>query len=73
MLTINRKHRSRYERKDAWDMKWADDNPELMAMMEKSRMYILRGLQPEEPVLSSGCVIGAICRQKSTKSSRIDF
>jgi hypothetical protein len=25
-----------------------------MAMMEKSRMYIYRGLQPEEPVISSG-------------------
>mmetsp|Transcript_68370 Transcript_68370/g.163192 ORF Transcript_68370/g.163192 Transcript_68370/m.163192 type:complete len:1174 (+) Transcript_68370:203-3724(+) len=49
-----------YERKDAWDMRWADDNPELMAMMEKSRMYILRGLQPEEPVLSSGY----LCRFK---------
>ncbi|GFH32715.1 WD_REPEATS_REGION domain-containing protein, partial [Haematococcus lacustris] len=29
-----------FERKDAWDMRWADDNPELFAMMEKTRMYI---------------------------------
>ena len=43
-----------FERKDAWDMLWADDNPELFAMMEKTRMYIYRGLEPEEPVLSSG-------------------
>lgn len=42
-----------FERKDAWDMKWADDNPELFAMMEKTRMYIFRGLDPEEPVTSS--------------------
>ncbi len=34
-------------------MKWADDNPELFAMMEKTRMYIFRGLDPEEPVTSS--------------------
>jgi WD repeat-containing protein 35 len=43
-----------FEKRDAWDMVWAKDNPELMAMMEKSRMYIYRGLQPEEPVVSSG-------------------
>lgn len=43
-----------FERKDAWDMKWSDDNPELFACMEKTRMYVFRGLQPEEPVMSSG-------------------
>jgi WD repeat-containing protein 35 len=45
-----------FERKDVWDMKWSDDNPELFAMMEKARMYIMRGLDPEEPVQSSGCL-----------------
>ena len=43
-----------FERKDAWDMLWAEDNPGLFAMMEKTRMYIFRGLEAEEPVLSSG-------------------
>ena len=43
-----------FERKDAWDMLWADDNPGLFAMMEKTRMYIFQGLEAEEPVLSSG-------------------
>ena len=33
---------------------WAEDNPDLFAMMEKTRMYIYRGTEPEEPVLSSG-------------------
>ena len=42
------------ERKDVWDMLWSDDNPELFAMMEKTRMYIFRGEEPEEPVSSSG-------------------
>lgn len=42
-----------FERRDAWDMMWAKDNPELMAMMEKSRMYVFRGTSPEEPVMSS--------------------
>jgi hypothetical protein len=39
-----------FERKDVWNMKWADDNPNLLAVMEKGRMYILRGTEPEEPV-----------------------
>ena len=37
----------RFERKDVWDMKWAEDNPELLAMMEKTRMYVFKGLDPE--------------------------
>jgi hypothetical protein len=36
------------------DMKWSDDNPELFACMEKTRMYVFRGLNAEEPVLSNG-------------------
>ncbi|XP_050408389.2 WD repeat-containing protein 35 [Patella vulgata] len=46
----------KFERKDVWDMKWADDNSELFAMMEKTRMYIFRKLDPEEPILSSGYI-----------------
>ncbi|XP_071854382.1 WD repeat-containing protein 35-like isoform X2 [Apostichopus japonicus] len=45
-----------FERKDVWDMKWAEDNSELFAMMEKTRMYIFRNLDPEEPLLSSGYI-----------------
>eukprot|EP01012_Entosiphon_sulcatum_P034864 TRINITY_DN4426_c0_g1_i1.p1 TRINITY_DN4426_c0_g1~~TRINITY_DN4426_c0_g1_i1.p1 ORF type:complete len:1254 (+),score=336.39 TRINITY_DN4426_c0_g1_i1:198-3764(+) len=45
--------RLNFERKDVWGMQWASDNEELFAMMEKTRMYIFRGLDPEEPVLSS--------------------
>lgn len=37
----------RLERKDVWDMKWAKDNPDLFAMMEKTRMYVFRNLDPE--------------------------
>jgi WD repeat-containing protein 35 len=46
----------KFERKDVWDMKWASDNPELFAMMEKTRMYIFRKLEPEEPILSAGYI-----------------
>jgi len=42
------------ERKDVWDMKWSLDNPELLAIMEKTRMYVLMNMEPEEPVISSG-------------------
>jgi len=44
---------ARFERKDVWDVRWADDNPELFAMMEKTRMYVFNGLTAEEPILSS--------------------
>ncbi|TKS86180.1 WD repeat-containing protein 35 [Collichthys lucidus] len=40
---------SKFERKDVWDMKWANDNPDLFAMMEKTRMYVFRNLDPEDP------------------------
>lgn len=46
----------KFERKDVWDMRWAEDNPELFAMTEKTRMYIFRNLDPEEPILSSGYI-----------------
>jgi len=45
-----------FERKDVWNMRWASDNPDLFAIMEKTRMYIIRGLQPEEPVLSNAYI-----------------
>lgn len=38
---------SKFERKDVWDVKWANDNPDLFAMMEKTRMYVFRNLDPE--------------------------
>jgi hypothetical protein len=43
---------------DVWDLCWASDNPELLALMEKGRMYVLRGSDPEEPVNSSACLAG---------------
>ena len=35
------------ERKEVWDFHWARDNPDLLAIMEKTRMYIIRGTEPE--------------------------
>ena len=35
------------ERKDVWDVCWSKDNPTLLALMEKTRMYIIRDSEPE--------------------------
>ena len=40
------------ECKDVWDLHWADDNPNMFAMMEKTRMYIFRRLDPEVIIIS---------------------
>ncbi|XP_065568434.1 WD repeat-containing protein 35-like isoform X2 [Artemia franciscana] len=42
-----------FERKDVWDIRWAPDNPDMFAIMEKTRMYIFRGTEPEEPQQSN--------------------
>lgn len=47
---------SKFERKDVWAMCWAQDNPLLIAIMEKTRMYVIRGLDPEEPISCSGYI-----------------
>ncbi|XP_005179364.1 WD repeat-containing protein 35 [Musca domestica] len=47
---------SRVERKDVWAICWAKDNPLLLALMEKTRMYIFRGNDPEEPIACSGYI-----------------
>jgi WD repeat-containing protein 35 len=44
------------ERRDVWSVLWADDYPDLWAAMEKTRMYVFRGTDPEEPVLSPGYI-----------------
>lgn len=46
--------REKLERKDVWAMCWASDNPQLLAIMEKTRMYIFKGNNPEEPISTSG-------------------
>lgn len=47
---------SKVERKDVWALCWASDNPSLLATMEKTRMYILRNDEPEEPIISAGYI-----------------
>lgn len=47
---------NKLERKDVWSMCWASDNPQLLAIMEKTRMYIFKGSSPEEPIACSGYI-----------------
>lgn len=44
------------KRHDVWDMKWASDNPNYLAVMEKTRMYVLKDGIPEEPISSSAYI-----------------
>lgn len=41
---------------DVWDMCWSAECPDHIAIMEKSRLYILRGNKPEEPLTSSAYI-----------------
>ncbi|XP_025414871.1 WD repeat-containing protein 35 isoform X2 [Sipha flava] len=45
-----------FQRRDVWTMKWASDDPELLAIMEKTRMYVIRGFHPEEPISTSAYI-----------------
>jgi WD repeat-containing protein 35 len=43
-----------FNKKDVWDLKWSEDNPIQFACMEKSRMYTIKGTEPEEPFQTDG-------------------
>ncbi|KAJ1508171.1 WD repeat-containing protein 35, partial [Coelomomyces lativittatus] len=43
-----------FERKDVWAVCWSEEDPNLMAVMEKSRMIVLKDTEPESPVLVRG-------------------
>jgi WD repeat-containing protein 35 len=49
-------------RDECWDAVWADDDPLMLACMDKSRLYVLRGAsgKPEEPLLLNGNVLMGI-------------
>ncbi|CAH8433388.1 unnamed protein product [Schistosoma curassoni] len=42
-----------FMRKDVWDVKFEEDNPDIFAIMEKTRMYIFDGLQSEPAIHTS--------------------
>ncbi|XP_050675727.1 WD repeat-containing protein 35 isoform X1 [Leptidea sinapis] len=41
-------------RKDVWSALWASDNVHLLAAAEKARLYVMRDLEPEEPLTING-------------------
>jgi WD repeat-containing protein 35 len=43
------------ERKDVWDLKWALDNPQMLAISEKTRTFVINGVEVEEPQPANGC------------------
>ncbi|EGB12638.1 hypothetical protein AURANDRAFT_51986 [Aureococcus anophagefferens] len=46
-----------FERKDCWDVVWAEDDPDLFVAMEKTRLCVYGAdLEPEEPIVCSGYV-----------------
>ncbi|EEH59393.1 uncharacterized protein MICPUCDRAFT_55378 [Micromonas pusilla CCMP1545] len=44
------------KRQGVLEMFWSKDDPALLAFVERSRLYIFRGSEPEEPVTFSGCI-----------------
>lgn len=45
-----------FEKHDVWDMKWASDDPDMIAITEKTKLcvYNIKTKEPEDPVISSG-------------------
>ncbi|CAG9784442.1 unnamed protein product [Diatraea saccharalis] len=41
-------------RKDVWSALWASDNPQMLAVAEKARLYVFRDNEPEEPLTMQG-------------------
>jgi WD repeat-containing protein 35 len=41
-----------------WDVCWASDDPEALAVMEKGRLVVLRGSEADEPISSSAWLAG---------------
>jgi WD repeat-containing protein 35 len=52
--------RLKVERRDVWDMKWAEDNDDMVCVMEKTKLQVIRGETTEDPITSSG----HLCRFK---------
>ncbi|CAI2738709.1 unnamed protein product, partial [Dicrocoelium dendriticum] len=58
-MSDEQKRVSELHRKDVWDIKFAQDDPNMFAIMEKTRMFIFDGFQPE-PAIQTSAFICAI-------------
>lgn len=54
-------------RKDVWSGLWASDNPQMLAVAEKARLYVMRDTEPEEPLTMQGY----LCRFKVRVKTKI--
>ncbi|CCW60259.1 unnamed protein product [Phytomonas sp. EM1] len=57
------------ERKDVWGVLWASDDPNSFIVMEKTRVYIFNGLEPDKMVHSCANV----CKFRSLKARAVHF
>lgn len=45
-----------FQRRDVWDVRWAWDEPELFAYMEKTRLVVVQRLETEDAITCSGYI-----------------
>ncbi|VDM97214.1 unnamed protein product [Thelazia callipaeda] len=55
-LTENNAEGLNFVRHDAWNMKWDEEKDDSIAIMEKSKLYIVRNTETEEPVVNGGYI-----------------
>lgn len=46
----------KFERSDVYFVKWASDDADKFALLEKNRLYVFKNLDPEEPAICSGYI-----------------
>lgn len=56
MMDLGSKQATGFERTDVWDVRWSIDDPDLFVVLEKSKMVVFRGAEPEEPMQCSATV-----------------
>lgn len=56
-------------RKDVWSALWATDNPQMLAVAEKARLYVMRDTEPEEPLTMQGY----LCKFKVSRAKKVSY
>ncbi|VDN58829.1 unnamed protein product [Dracunculus medinensis] len=55
-LTENKIVSGNFERKDIWNFKWDSDKDDSIAVLEKSRLYVVRNAETEESTINNGYI-----------------
>lgn len=45
-----------FEKKDCWAMIWNESDPLSLAIMEKSRLHVIRDVTPDDPIPSDAFI-----------------